>query len=142
MRYSVLITFVCVLLNLNSSFSQCKSFAKEVCKPKLENYIHDGNYNGVILNKGEEIELHKAFFSEQNYRMVICREDHLPPIHFKLLNTDLTVIYDNENDGYSELYDFELKDSKTLIISIEFVSDDESNGNVSGCVSILFGLKY
>ena len=142
MRYSLLITLFVLLLNVNNSFSQCRNFAKKECKPKLENYVHDGNYNGVILSQGEEIELHKAFFSGQKYRMVICQEDHLPPIHFKVMNSDLEVLFDNKDSGYIGIYDFELEKSTTLIISVEFVQNqDQKDDSISGCVAILFGME-
>ncbi|MCT4601872.1 MAG: hypothetical protein N4A59_03055 [Marinifilum sp.] len=126
----------------NVAHSQCKNFAKKECKPLLENFVHDGNYNGIVLNVGEDVELHKAFFSGQKYRMVVCREDFLPPINFKVLNSDFEILYDNKTDGYSHKYDFELDESETLIISLKFITENEEyDKSMNGCVVMLFGLE-
>lgn len=142
MKYSMIVVLFILILGTNNSYSQCRSFAKEICKPKLENYAHDGNYNGVVLNVGEQVELHKAFFGGQKYRMVVCPEEQLPPVHFKVMNSDLVVLFDNKDEGYIGQYDFELQKSTTLIISMEFVKMGEDiNPSVSGCVALLFGMK-
>ncbi|WP_321298510.1 hypothetical protein [Marinifilum fragile] len=130
------------IVNTNFAYSQCRELAKKDCKPLLEKYIHDGNYNGVVLNVDEEVELHKAFFSGQKYRMVVCKEDFLPSIHFKVLNSDFEVIFDNKDDGYNNKYDFELEESQTLIISMKFVTENkEYDKSMNGCVVMLFGLE-
>lgn len=140
MKYYLLpILFV---LSVQVGFSQCREFAKAYCKPKLENYVHDGNYNGVFLNQEEEVELHKAFFSGQKYRIVVAGEESMPIIHFKITDTDQNLIFDNEKSNYTDYFDFELDEAKTLIISLDFVKE-ENPGLIlkSGCVSILFGMK-
>ncbi|RUT80069.1 hypothetical protein [Ancylomarina longa] len=142
MKYPMIVVLLVLMLSTNISFSQCRNFAKEECKPKLEEYIHDGNYNGVVLNVGEQVELHKAFFSGQKYRMVVCPEEQLPPVHFKVMNDDLVVLFDNKDEGYIGQYDFEIPKSTTLIISMEFVQTGEDmDRSVSGCVALLFGMK-
>ncbi|MBN2598658.1 hypothetical protein [Labilibaculum sp.] len=142
MKYYLLSTLFVFFFSGNPVFSQCRDFAKEHCKPKLENYIHDGNYNGVVLNQDEEVELHKVFFSGQKYRIVVGCEDNMPTMHFKITDSDLNLIFDNEESNYSDIFDFELDEAKTLIISLDFVKkEDTESQHESGCVSILFGLK-
>ena len=143
MRYYLLLVVIFLVFGLNSGYSQCRHFAKTNCKPRLENFIHDGNYNAVVLNLGEEVELHKVFFGNQKYRIVLCPEEHLPAVHFKIMSTDQQIIYDNKSDAYSDTYDFELDESATLIISIKFVQEngEEFDRSISGCVAMLFGLE-
>jgi len=143
MRFKFILFILTVFFNVNFGFSQCKGFAKTECKPQLGSFIHDGNYNGVVLNLGEEVELHKAFFSGQKYRMVVCPEEHLPPVHFKIMNSDLEVIFDNKEEGFVGYYDFELDKSATLIISLKFIKekDKEFDRSINGCVAMLFGLE-
>jgi hypothetical protein len=142
MRYTFFFALVLLLLNFGTGYSQCRKFAKEECKPKLEGYTHDGNYNGVVLNLGEEVELHKAFFSDQKYRIVVSQEDHLPPVHLKIMNSELEVIYDNQKHNFIDTYDFELKEAANLIISVK-LPDEKINKEYprNGCVAILFGMK-
>ncbi|PKQ64349.1 hypothetical protein BZG02_05900 [Labilibaculum filiforme] len=142
MKYYLLFPFFALLFSLNFGFSQCRDFAKEQCKPKLAGYLHDGNYNGVVLHQEEEVELHKAFFSGQKYRIVVAGENNLPTIHFRITDSDLNLIFDNEESNFSDYFDFELDEAKTLIISLDFIrKEDAQLQSESGCVSILFGLK-
>jgi hypothetical protein len=142
MKYYLLSALFVFFVSIHLGFSQCKDFAKEHFKPKLENYIHDGNYNGAYLNQEEEVELHKAFFRGQKYRIVVGGEEHMPIIHFKITDSDQNLIFDNKENNYTDCFDFELDEAKTLIISLDFIK--EKNPVLiqeSGCVSILFGMK-
>lgn len=122
--------------------SQCKSFAKKVCKLELTPYIHDGNFNAAILTEGEDAELYKTFYAGQNYRIYICGSEALPDIEFQVLDVNRNVLYDNRKSNYSKLWDFKLEASQQLIISLRVKSGEgESEELVSGCVAILFGIK-
>jgi len=140
--YQILIVLtVLALLPLQGS-SQCKSFAKKVCKLELAPYIHDGNYNAAILTEGEDAELYKTFYAGQNYRIYICGSETLPDIEFQVLDVNRNVLYDNRKNDYSRLWDFKLQASQQLIISLRVKnSDGDSDELVSGCVAIMFGIK-
>jgi hypothetical protein len=141
MRFLLFIAVLVVFAGRYMAYSQCKDFAREECMPLLEKYIHDGNYNGIILGLDEDVELHKAFFKNQKYRVVVCREKHLPQVNFRISNSNFEVLYDNKADGFANFYDFELNESENLIISLKFNKEDlEYDTGVSGCVVILFGL--
>ena len=122
--------------------AQCKSFAKKVCKLELTPYIHDGNYNAAILTEGEDAELYKTFYADQNYRIYICGSDALPDIEFQVLDVNRNVLYDNRKNDYKRVWDFKLQASQQLIISLRVRnSEDETDELVSGCVAIMFGIK-
>jgi len=142
MKHSLLTTLVIFFIFSNVGFSQCRDFAKTRCKPKLENYVHDGNYSGFVLNQEEEVELHKAFFSGQKYRVVVGAEENMPMIHFKIIDSDQNLLFDNQESNYADYFDFELDEAKTLIILLDFVRDEDLGSKLeSGCISILFGMK-
>lgn len=142
MKYYLLSTLFVFVASIQVGFSQCRDFAKAHCKPKLGDYVHDGNYNGAFLNQAEEVELHKAFFSGQKYRVVVGAEKHMPIIHFKITDSDQNLIFDNKESNYMDYFDFELDEAKTLIISLDFIKE-KNPGLIqeSGCVFILFGMK-
>ena len=83
--YHILIVLTILALLPFQGQSQCKSFAKKVCKTELIPYIHDGNYNAAILTEGEDAELYKTFYAGQNYRIYICGSDALPDIEFQVI---------------------------------------------------------
>jgi hypothetical protein len=141
--YQVLIILTLIALIPFSGYSQCKSFAKKVCKLELTPYIHDGNFNAAILTEGEDAELYKTFYAGQNYRIYICGSDALPQIEFQVLDINRNVLYDNRKSNYSKLWDFKLEASQQLIISLRVKGIDgaASEELISGCVAILFGIK-
>ena len=140
--YQTLIILTILALVPFYSNAQCKSFAKKVCKLELTPYIHDGNFNAAVLTEGEDAELYKTFYANQNYRIYICGSDALPEIEFQVLDVNRNVLYDNRKNDYSRLWDFKLQSSQQLIISLRVKnSEEESDELISGCVAIMFGIK-
>lgn len=140
--YQILIVLTVLALLPLQGNSQCKSFAKKVCKLELTPYIHDGNYNAAILTEGEDAELYKTFYAGQNYRIYICGSETLPDIEFQVLDVNRNVLYDNRKNDYSRVWDFKLQASQQLIISLRVKnSEGDSDELVSGCVAIMFGIK-
>ena len=140
--YQILIVLTVLALIPFNGNSQCKSFAKKVCKLELTPYIHDGNYNAAILTEGEDAELYKTFYAGQNYRIYICGSDALPDIEFQVLDVNRNVLYDNRKKDYSRIWDFKLESSQQLIISLRVKnSEEEIDELISGCVAIMFGIK-
>lgn len=126
-----------------ASKAQCKGFAKKICKMELQqDYTHDGNYHAAILTEGEEAELYKTFYSDQEYRIAICGSDNLQAIEFSILDANKNVLYTNKDSDYSSLWDFKLESSQQLKIVVKVpVNSDTSAEPQQGCVSIMFGFK-
>lgn len=139
--YLLIFGFTLVLLPLNAN-AQCKGFAKKVCRLELTPYIHDGNYHAAILTEGEEAELYKTFYSDQEYRIAICGSGNLPEIEFQVIDANKNVLYTNKDKDYNKVWDFKLQSSQQLKIAVLVPpGGDSSEEPESGCVSIMFGLK-
>lgn len=140
--YQILIVLTVLALIPFYGKTQCKSFAKKVCKLELTPYIHDGNFNAAILTEGEDAELYKTFYSGQNYRIYICGSESLPDIEFQVLDVNRNVLYDNRKNNHSRIWDFKLESSQQLIISLRVRNnEEEADELISGCVAIMFGIK-
>nr|WP_319398470.1 hypothetical protein [uncultured Carboxylicivirga sp.] len=135
----IILVISIVFYSLTAS-SQCFSFAKNIGKSQLGDYVHDGNYNATILSEGEKAEMFKTFFEGEKYRISISKIDQLPPIHFKLLNNDGVVLFDNKDHDYTLIWDFEVETTQMLIIDMEVLEREEED-LVSGCVAVLFGVE-
>ncbi len=134
------IFFISVGNNLNA---QCLTFAKKVGKPKLGNFVHDGNYNATILGAGETAELYKTFFKGQKYRIAVSKIDNLPNIHFRLVDENNNILFDNKDHDFIDVWDFSVETTQTLVIKLKVLDDyasDETN-TIKGCVSVLFGIE-
>ncbi len=126
----------------SSSYAQCKGFAKKMCKVELTPYLHDGNYHAAILTEGEEAELYKTFYSQQEYRIAVCGSENLPNLEFEIVDANRKVLYDNKSNNYSAIWDFKLESSQQLKILIKVpVTSNGAEDILSGCVSIMFGFK-
>jgi len=139
---TLLITVVLSLLVPGEAAAQCKGFAKSLCKKELGAYLHDGNYHAAVLVEGEEAELYKTFYSDLEYRLVICGADGMPPIEFTVMDATGKVLFSNEEGGLTNIWDFKLEASQQLKIVVKvstFGTRDELPA--SGCVAIMFGFK-
>ena len=138
------ISFLIASLSFNVS-AQCKGFAKKVCKVSLVPYIHDGNYHAAILTEGEEAELYKTFYADQQYRILVCgSSDALPAIEFKVIDADRNVLFDNTKQNLVQTWDFKLQSSQQLkiVVKVPVSAQKKSESEiVSGCVAIMFGFK-
>jgi hypothetical protein len=140
--YILFLIALIAAITVNTGYSQCKGFAKKICKLELIPYIHDGNYHAAILTEGEEAELYKTFYSGQDYRIAICGTDALPEIEFQVIDAYKNVLYDNRDHGNSRIWDFNLQSSQQLKIAVKVpLSGTESEYPASGCVAIMFGFK-
>ena len=137
------IIVLCVLFAVNNSVhSQCKGFAKKLCKLELTGYVHDGNYHAAILTEGEEAELYKTFYSGQNYRLAICGSETLPDIEFQVVDAYKNVLFDNKQKNMASTWDFKLESSQQLKIVVKVpVANQKSEFPNSGCVAIMFGFQ-
>ncbi len=133
---------VLALVPLQKTNAQCKTFAKNVCKPSLDPYIHDGNYNAAILTEGEEAELYKTFYSGQVYKIAICGSEALPDIEFKVIDGDNNVLFNNKDNDYAQTWDFKTEASQQLKLHIKVPASGKNQEDIkSGCVAIMFGFK-
>ncbi len=139
-RTSVIVALLC--FTVMEVESQCMAFAKSVCKVKLAPFIHDGNYNAVIMSEGESAELIKTFFSGQKYRITVCKVDKLPPVRFWITDSRDRVLFDNSTQNYVDTWDFELEKTQMLSLNIRINDQSpESETIISGCVAVLFGIE-
>jgi hypothetical protein len=139
---TIVLTVLLSLIGSGEAAAQCKGFAKSLCKKELGAYLHDGNYHAAVLVEGEEAELYKTFYSDLDYRLVICGADGLPPIEFSVLDATGKVLFSNREGGLTNIWDFKLESSQQLKIMIKvttFGIKDELPA--SGCVAIMFGFK-
>lgn len=141
--WSIICAVVALLAISTTSYGQCRTFAKEECKPDLEPFVHDGIYNATELSEGESAELYKTFYSNQEYRIAICGDASLPQIKFQIMDTDRNVLFTNLDKNFARIWDFKLESSQQLIISIEVQTNDEnlSDEFARGCIAVLIGFN-
>jgi len=144
-KFSIIIVAIIGLFFVSpqTASAQCKDFAKTTCKPDLLPYVHDGIFNATVLSEGETVELYKTFYSGQEYRIIVCADDKLPPVQFQILDSDRNVLFDNNDKDLVQTWDFKLSSSQMLVVSLQVQTADELDENTddikNGCVAVLVG---
>lgn len=140
---SVIILAILITSFASSVSAQCKGFAKQKGKVELFPYIHDGNYHAAILTEGEEADLYKTCYTDQQYRIIVVGSDNLGNIEFKVYDANRNVLFDNKDHKYTKVWDFKLESSQQLKIVVKVpASAKKQEGDInSGCVAIMFGFK-
>jgi hypothetical protein len=140
----LLLSLVIGMLALPAALSaQCKQFAKNTCKPGLDPYQHDGNYDAAaLLVEGEEADMYRVLHADVNYRIGICGSGNLSAIQFKVLDVKdgFKVLYDNSEHDFEWKWDVKLESSRQLrfVVTVP-VSNEDSNSPEEGCVSVMIG---
>ncbi len=141
---TIILAFITCMLCHSEVRAQCKSFVKSDCQPKLSPYIHDGNYNAIIMNEGEEAEIYKTIFAGQRYRMMICIDGSLPDAEFVVSDINRNILFDNRKENKTPQWDFKANTSQQIKITIRIPKSGSASKTESelvfGCVGILFGL--
>ncbi|HIA36512.1 MAG TPA: hypothetical protein EYN89_07185 [Flavobacteriales bacterium] len=129
-------------------YSQCKGFAKRKCLPELKPFIHNGQLNSTTLMEGESAELVMTFHAKQQYRVIICSQESLDKVAFIIMDMDREVLFDSEDEGNSNNWDFNVNATQQMIIMVSVPKPKKhSNANLtgtmvqSGCVALLVGFK-
>ncbi len=134
-----LLTFSVVVGFSTNVFSQCKTFTKNHCTPKLSPYIYNGQLNSAVLNEGDVAELMLTFYSNQDYRIVVCAADEIQPVEFSLKDNTGNVIFTNTEHDMIDYWDFHTNSTQQLRVEVSIPEDDNTKEHKSGCVSILIG---
>jgi hypothetical protein len=119
--------------------AQCKSFTKSDCKPKLNPYIYNGQLNSAVLNQGDIAELMLTFYSNQDYRIVVCSEELGGNVKFRLLDMNGAEVFSNSDHNFIDHWDFTTNSTQQLTIEVSIPENTTNETIKSGCVSILVG---
>jgi hypothetical protein len=132
---------VCGVFAAGNSLAQCKAYSKKFCIPVMSPYNHNGKMSNIILSQGETAELNVTFFSGQEYRLVICGQEILGKVNYRLLDKNRKEIFNSENN--SELFfDFNVASTQQFILEVSAPASVAKNGLMqTGCVSVLVGFK-
>lgn len=120
---------------------QCsKTWIKKKCVPKIAPFIHNGQMNGTVLKEGQSTEMTLTFYSGQDYRILVCSEESLENVTFRLYDANSKIFFDSKDHDNTDVWDFRVKTTTTVKVEV-LVGDNEDKTVQSGCVSILVGFK-
>ena len=139
MSFLLLMTF-----SSQNAPAQCKSFVKNSCLPQLTPYIHDGNYQAVIMSEGEEAEVYKTIFAGQSYRLIVCADDLFSNVEFVVSDIRRNILFDNRKNGNVRIWDFKPETSQQIKVTMRIPKTPKQGADekelIIGCVGVLFSL--
>lgn len=140
-KQSVL-ALVVILATSVTAYSQCKPFIKKQCLPTLAPYTNDGQLNNTVLRAGEGAELEVTMYQGQNYRLLVCYQEVLGNVNFKLMDLNYNVLFDSSKSKDKKKYwDFNVETTQQLIVQVSAPSQGKSEIVPSGCVAVIVGFK-
>lgn len=142
-KVAFLLIFV-LSINFTAS-AQCKKFTKKHCLPNLEAYIHNGQLTSAYMMPGDSADVMMVFNAGKEYRLLICSQDMIGKVQFKVLDSKMKVLYESDEEEANPFWDFKMENTQQLFIRIYIPAKEKSNQKTTmvpeGCVSILVGFK-
>ena len=134
--------FLMIMMGSLELEAQCKYFTQRKCLPQLAPYQNNGQINTTVLFEGDSATLRMTFFSEQEYRMVVCSHTSLgDSVYFKIRDLDNELLYNSK--GKANTWDFKVNSTQDLNVSV--IVPRQANNMTglpqSGCVSVILGFK-
>jgi hypothetical protein len=142
-KLQVLLVVIAILTSIGAR-AQCKSFTKKKCMPALAPYTTNGQINTATFSAGDHAEIPLSFFENTSYRVIVCNQEILGKITFKVLDGNKNVLFDNAGVDFVNSWDFKSMSNQSLTLYIEVPeggSDNHSQMMHSGCVSVIVGFK-
>ena len=127
-----------------ASIAQCNNstFVKKKCIPNIQPFTQSGQMNTTKLSAGQHTELQLTFSSGQDYRILICSEEILGTVTFKVKDMSKKIIFDSQDNDSPDFWDFKVQSTQLFTVEVTVpVSDSPSSTPPSGCVSIILGFK-
>lgn len=141
-KVTLLFAFIATFSSIQLLYPQCNSFAKKMCSYKMAPFTDNGQSNTKTLTAGEKATLNVALFAGQVYRILVCSEEILGTLSFKVTDATGGILFDSSKNGQLDFWDFRMKSSQTVKIEITApLSSSTSSVLPSGCVSIIVGFK-
>lgn len=146
-KYIAIFLLLIALAFVNTDVNaQCKRYTKKHCLPSLAPYQHNGKLTSAVFNPGETADLEVTFNSGKEYRVLVCSQDLIGQVQFKILDKTRKILFESEEGTENPYWDFKVENTQQLIIHIEVPKLDDQKSQITqltpnGCVSIMIGFK-
>jgi hypothetical protein len=144
MNHKKLILSLLAIVLFSLAYPQCKNFVKKKCLPSLTPYVTNCQISTANLSPGDHAEIPVSFFENTSYRIIVCGQEILGKINYKLLDANKNVVFDNSQYDFANSWDFSSTSNQSLTLVLDVPSDKSDNHSQmmhTGCVSIIIGFK-
>lgn len=129
-------------LSFPAHAQQCKEYVKKKCMFKISPFMQNGQVNVSTLSAGQNSEMNVTFYAGQDYRILVCSEEVLGDVSFKVMDMSHKVLFDSKENNSPDFWDFKVKNTQQLIVHVD-IPQSASSASIppSGCVSVMVGFK-
>ena len=136
---AVLAGLIALGVQLNA---QCRSYVKNNCEDKLEDYLISGRMYGGYVSQGQELELNVVLNGGQKYRLINCSKPSFGTIQLQLLDSKGNIVFDNADHEFAQSWDFDVKSTQEFKVRTIIPSASKSHGSsVRDCSILIIGSK-
>lgn len=142
LKLKSIIVVLGLFLFASQAQAQCRSFVKNNCEEKLEDYMVSGRMYGGYVSQGTELELNVVLNGGQKYRLINCSKDNLGTVQVVLLDNKGNVIFDNSEHEFANTWDFDVKATQEFTVKTILPSPPKSQGStIRDCNILIIGSK-
>ncbi len=109
---------------------------------KVVPFTNNGQVNTNTLAAGQTVSLNLSFYAGQDYRIIVCSEEILGEVTFKIIDKSKKVVFDSAQNDYPDFWDFKAKSTQPLTVEVTAPPSQSTSSIVpSGCLSVIVGFK-
>jgi hypothetical protein len=122
--------------------AQCNAFVKKKCMSKIVPFTSNGQVNTNTLAQGQSVSLNLSFYAGQDYRIIVCSEEILGEVTFKVIDKSKKVVFDSAQNDFPDFWDFKAKSTQPLTVEITAPPSQSTSSVIpTGCLSVIVGFK-
>ena len=123
-------------------YAQCNVFVKKKCMPKIAPFTNNGQMNTSVLTSGGSTQMNLTFYSGQDYRILVCSEELLGEVTFKVMDKSKKVVFESKDHDMTDFWDFKARSTQEFIVQVNAPPSTSTSSILpSGCVSVMVGFK-
>ena len=109
---------------------------------KVVPFTSNGQVNTNTLEAGKTISLNLSFYAGKDYRIIVCSEEILGDVTFKVIDKSKRVVFSSAENNHPDFWDFKAKSTQTLTVEVTSPPSQSTSSVIpSGCLSIIVGFK-
>jgi len=118
-----------------SKAQECKNFYLQCGIDSTDIWSINEKSTNFHIQPGTSVELKMEILKAKDYRISLCGDDFIGNVfHFRILDKDDNVLYNNENDNYALSFSFSCLETKPVKITINI---PETGSSQKGCLGVL-----
>ena len=129
-RFCLIFSLLCACFCFSANAQvQCASLLSE-------DYVSDGQYYATTIKNYETKQCEVTFIEGNEYRVIVCPHN-AKKVQMQVVDVEGNILFNNKNYGYTNYWDFRIKQTLNCTIRLNLVDDKVENDDLI----LLIGFK-